>query len=79
MSNEFVRNGQTFRKGDVVKLIYDDEFSSWNKNITGRHGVIVDVRSYYISCASCADVDTLVDVLVDKKIITFEWEDLELI
>jgi len=74
MSKEFIRNGSTFSVGDVVKLKYDSEFSSWNKNVSGNLGVIVDVKSY--SRLLC-DSGELVDVLVDEKIIPFEWEDIE--
>ena len=74
MSKEFIRNGSAFSVGDVVKLKYDCEFSSWNKNVSGNLGVIVDVKSY--SRLHC-DSGELVDVLVDEKIISFEWEDIE--
>jgi hypothetical protein len=68
------RDGKEYRKGDLVRLEHDEDFATWNDLWTERHGVVVGTIVYE---GLEPLKDTLAEVLVDGRVVAFEWEDLE--
>lgn len=68
------KDGKEYREGDLVRLEHDEDFATWNDLWTERHGVLVDSIEYV---GLEPQKDTLARVLVNGRIIVFEWEDLE--
>jgi len=68
------RDGKEYREGDLVRLEHDEDFATWNDLWAERHGVVVGTIVYE---GLEPLKDTLAQVLVDGRIVVFEWEDLE--